>query len=283
MNHGCRDIQPHFIVTYQTSPAHHPTERALDHPTAWQWRKAVLTGQAAHNLDHKVEERRLVEQLAPIVRAVGEQMPDPRPALLEGIKHCQRAARVGDIGRRQAHHQQSAIGIDGDVTLAAVDPFGRVVATARRTGRLDGLAVDHGSSRLLITPLRLSIKHQRQIVDNLKQKAAYQTPKPPVNRLPRWKVGGQHAPLTARPHQIADGVEDFAQIGDAMTTPQGGLGQQRSDEFPLRVRQVARVTLARCSALRLARTGLFGPHDGLRLKTPLDIADRTKIVFSNRH
>jgi len=156
-----------------------------------------------------------------------------------------------------------------------------------------GLALQHPVTRKELATLVLSHPSSGTLDDGEKHLFAWVlankllpsqvTPKPPVNRLPRRKVRWQHAPLTARPYQIADGVEDIAQVSDATTAPQGRLGQQRCDEFPLRVRQVARVTLTRCSALRLARTGLFGPHDGLRLKRPLDIADHIKIMFSNRH
>ncbi len=173
--------------------------------------------------------------------------------------------------------------IHGQRCLGAVDLFSGVVFTARRTRRLNRLAADDGYRRLFITPLCLSIEHRPHIMDDLKQKAAHKTPKPPVDRLPRRKVDRHHALFAARPHKVANGIEDLAQISDAMTTSQGGLVQQLCDEFLLRIHQVARVTLAGRSALRLARTRLLGPHDVFRLNALLDIIDRTKIVFSNGH
>lgn len=119
-------------------------------------------------------------------------------------------------------------------------------------------------------------------MNDLKQEAAHQTTEPPVDRLRRRKVGRQHAPFAARARQIADGIDHFAQIGDATSSLQGGLATG-GDERPLRIRQVARVTLARRTAHGLTRPGLLGPHDLLRLNAPLDIANRPKIEFSNRH
>lgn len=63
------------------------------------------------------------------------------------------ADRIGDIGRRHAHHQQSTIGIDGNVALAAVDPFRRTVASAGRARRFDRRTVDDGGRRLFIAPV----------------------------------------------------------------------------------------------------------------------------------
>ena len=54
MNHGCRDVQSHFIVAYQSPPQHQPTEGALDDPTARQRREALLAGEPTDDLDHEV-------------------------------------------------------------------------------------------------------------------------------------------------------------------------------------------------------------------------------------
>lgn len=90
MNHGRRDIQSHIRIAHQLSPLQHPAEGALAPPALQQMGKALLANQPAHGLDHQVEEYGLVAQLAPVVRAVGKKMPDPRPATFEGNKHPQR-------------------------------------------------------------------------------------------------------------------------------------------------------------------------------------------------
>ena len=71
-------------------------------------------------------------------------MLDPRPAFADRIEDLSRAGAVGDIRRREVHHEQAAVGIDGDVALATDELLGAVVTTGGSRRRcLDGLSCSH--------------------------------------------------------------------------------------------------------------------------------------------
>src|ERR1700744_109147 len=97
MDHGLGDIEALLEVADEATPADHPSESALDHPSARQHLKARLAIDAAHDLDDEVEERRLVEQLGAVVSAVGKQVLDPRPAFADGLQDRLRAGAVRNV------------------------------------------------------------------------------------------------------------------------------------------------------------------------------------------
>jgi hypothetical protein len=95
--------------------------------------------------EDEVEKGGLVHKHSPIIGPVGKEMLDPGPALADRIENRLAAGRGRDVRRRQIDEKQPAIGIDGDVTLAADDLLGRVEAADLGRRGLDRLAVDHGS------------------------------------------------------------------------------------------------------------------------------------------
>jgi hypothetical protein len=66
----------------------------------------------------------------------------------------------------------------------------------------------------------------------LDQQAAHKAPEPPIHRLPRPIFMGQHALAAARSPQIADGVEDLAQVYLGLALALGKLRQDGPDPFP---------------------------------------------------
>jgi hypothetical protein len=68
------------------------------------------------------------------------------------------APALSEMSRGQVHHQQAAIGVHSDMTLAPDDLLVRV--TASRVGEwcFNGLAVDHGGSSGLIRSHSSSVK-----------------------------------------------------------------------------------------------------------------------------
>ena len=82
----------------------------------------------AHDLEDEVVVGGLAHQLAPIVGAVGEQVPQPRPALADGRDDPLRTRRrVLDLGRGQVDHQEPPARVHHDVPL--VRPLTRLAAS----------------------------------------------------------------------------------------------------------------------------------------------------------
>src|SRR6185295_5834092 len=81
VDHGFGDVEPPLVVAHEATVACQPTEAALDDPPARQYFEAGLGIEATDDLDDEVEIGRFVEELAPIVGAIGEQMLDPGPTL----------------------------------------------------------------------------------------------------------------------------------------------------------------------------------------------------------
>ncbi len=65
-----------------------------------------------------------------------------------------------------------------------------------------------------------------------------------VDGSPRWEVLGQEMPLTSCPRDITDGVEDFAQIAEALGCVVTHEQQVRKEQLPLVVTDIAGIRLA---------------------------------------
>jgi hypothetical protein len=99
----------------------------------------------------------------------------------------------------------------------------------------------------------LAIHHQSQVVDGAEQKQAHEATEPPMDRLPGWKVAGQHLPAAARANQVTDRIHPLSQIRLARPAFLYGLRKQRRDHQSVLVGQVRRVSpeLASRKATRL--------------------------------
>lgn len=259
VDHRLGDVEPGFVIAHEAPPAGHPAERSLDHPSAGQRLEALLVGELVHDLDDEVVERRHARQPTPLVSTVGKQMLQPGPASANGCDDPFGSGRVLHVPGCQVDHQQPAVGIDRDVTLAPFDPLRRVVtAAARGGGRLHRLAVQHTSARARRPAGTLTIEHQSQVVDGAEQQSTDEAPEPPVDGLPRREVVREHSPAAAGPGQVADRVQNLAQVHSSPATAMRGVRQQRLDPGPLRMGQIARIAPALES--RLARTLCLSPH-----------------------
>jgi hypothetical protein len=85
-----------------------------------------------------------VTQVGAVIDAVSEQMAQPGKQLVDGLdnQHCPIA--ILDIGEVHLGTDQQTTSISHNMTLAAFDLLGRIVATRPAAfGRLDRLTVDH--------------------------------------------------------------------------------------------------------------------------------------------
>ncbi|OAG75557.1 hypothetical protein Amal_03257 [Acetobacter malorum] len=95
------------------------------------------------------------------------------------------------------HHQQAAIGIDGDMPLAPDDLLACVIASRLCVRRLDTLAVDHTARRVRFTSFSFTIEHRIDVMDRAEQEPAHQTAKPPADWLPGAEMNRKHLPPAA--------------------------------------------------------------------------------------
>ena len=162
-----RDVGALFVVAHQTAPAHEPTKGALDNPAPRFDCETYLSFHHAPDLDRKIHESRLIHQSPAVISRIAEQVFDPGPTLLQGIEYELGARRIGHIGRRQVHRQQSPVGVHSNVPLAAPDLLVGVVPGLLRRRCLHRLAVNDAFRRYYFAPTTHPIQHQRQVVNGL--------------------------------------------------------------------------------------------------------------------
>src|SRR5918993_3321835 len=96
------------MVAHQAAPAHHPSDSALRDPASAQDLEALLVVRPADDLDDEVGIGRLVHEFEPVISRFGEQVLDPGPSSADGAEDCLGAGSIGEVGRREVHHQEPA-------------------------------------------------------------------------------------------------------------------------------------------------------------------------------
>ena len=238
MDHGLGAVDALLIVPHEPTPPGHPSEGALDDPAAWKDFEALRGIGPFDDFDGEVEEGGLVHELGAVVGAIGEQVLEPGPALAHAVEDHLRAGAVRDVGGGEVDHQQTTVGVDGDMSLTSDDLLASVITSCFRFSSLDPLAVDDAAGRARLASDPLTVKHQRHVVDGLEQEAPHEPAKPPVDRRPRRKVLRQHPPAAARAGQIPDRVQNLAQIRPGRPPALGRARQERLNPRPLLVGQI---------------------------------------------
>ena len=173
--------------------AGHPTECAFDGLASWQNNEGGFG--AFDDVEREIDEGCFVHESASVMGAVGEEPFDPGSLAVESIENGPGSGTVGDVGWREMHEQETAVGVDGEVTLPPGRPPGSIKAAfGFRRRRFDGLAVDHGGGRFDGAAHQCPIDHQGDIVDGAKHQPPCQASKPPIHGLPGREVDRQHRP-----------------------------------------------------------------------------------------
>src|ERR1700738_1142566 len=227
-DHGFGDVEAFFVIADEAAISYEPAEAALDHPAAGNDLEPWISVGSAYDLDHEIEESRLVEESATIVGAIGEEVLHPRPALADRIEDRLRSGAVGNVRRRQVHGEQTPIRVHGDMAFAADDLLSRVITALFRHRRLDGLAVDDARRRTYFPPHPLAIDHQDNVVDGSEQEQTDKAAKPPIDGLPGREVDRKHPPLASRAHHVAQRVDDLPKISRPFAPP---LRRSRQKDF----------------------------------------------------
>src|SRR5260221_11330431 len=118
MDHGLGAVDAPLVVPYEASAPGHPSEGAVDDPAAWKDFEA-LRGIGPFDFDGEVEEGGLVHELGAVVGASGEQVLDPGPALAHAVEDHLRAGALRHAGGGDGGHQQTTVGVGGDMALAS--------------------------------------------------------------------------------------------------------------------------------------------------------------------
>ena len=124
--------------------------------------------------------------------------------------------------------------------------FPRVeAALAAHLGGLRALTVDDGSARLGVPPGA----HPHGLAQGGVDPFPGAVERPFVEVIPDAviirEVLGQHRPLTARPCEVQDGVDDLTKVQFTRATRALLRGKQRLDKLPLRVGQIGRIPPSR--------------------------------------
>ncbi len=129
--HGLGDLRERFVIDQQASAESASAERLLDAPSFGKQDKALGEVRAADDLNGQI---------------------DGAITVLHG--------RIG-----HPHGQEVAATLDQDVTLAAPDLFGSIVAARpARCHDLDRLAVNDPERRAGLAPLVLAHSHEQRVV-----------------------------------------------------------------------------------------------------------------------
>ena len=171
---------------------------------------------------------------------------------------------VGDVGGRQIDHQKTAVGVDRDVALATHDPLARIVSPCFSFWSFDRLAVDNASGWACFASHALSVEHQRDVVDRLKQEPTDKSAKPPIDRLPRREIIRQHPPSPARTGHVADCVQHLPQIDLDRSPSRRCAGKKGLNPRPFLVGQVARIPFGLLLDLGHSAARCWGPHPKLK-------------------
>ena len=136
-------------------------------------------------------------QPAAIIRPVGEQVLEPRPALADRRDDLLGTRRVLHVGGSH-DHQAPPIGVHGDTAPAPLHPLrGVAAAPAGSVRRLHALAVKPTGGRARPVTNLLTVEHGRDVVDRPEQQPAHEASEPPAHRPPRPEANWRHAPATA--------------------------------------------------------------------------------------
>src|SRR5271156_2936 len=156
------------------------------------------------------------------------------------------------------------------MTLAALGLLAGVIsARTAGLGGLDTLGVDDRGAWAGLASNALAVPHDQQMVQGFPGPVVAKAHEPAICRLVWRKMLRQHAPGNTAPQDVEDCVHQLAHLPGPMPSGLGGRRQKWGEDFPFRVRQVARiaqvVSVMFCS-------GLGGPPrrlQGERIK-PLD-------------
>ena len=139
---------------------------------------------------------------------------------MDGLNDQHGTIAILDIGGVHLGADQQTASIGHNVTLAAFDLLGGIVATRPAAlGRLDRLTVDDPRRWARFTTRRFARLQQQLEIDLLKQAIVSPIVEIALHSGERGKVLRQHPPLTAGPRDIQDRVKHGSQLRSRAAGP----------------------------------------------------------------
>ena len=108
-------------------------------------------------------------------------------------------------------------------------------------------------------PRLLAALHVERVMQPVQRAVVCPAPEVAVDRAARRQVLRQRSPLAARPETVHDPVDDRADVDRALVAAAFGRWNERLDQRPRLVRQIARVALL---ATVISTAVLCRPHPG---------------------
>ena len=160
--------------------------------------------------------------------------------MTDRLQHGWRAIAVLNVSAMhdEADHQAERVG--QDVTLAALDPLASIeAANATAFGRLDALAVDDTGGRARLSTFQITGGGDEVMVYPAQDAAVAPVVEVALHGRPVREILGQKRPRAAAGRQIQDGVHHLPQVSRSGAPDRAWSRQERGDQAPLTVRQVA--------------------------------------------
>src|SRR5262245_8619995 len=111
---------------------------------------------------------------------------------------------------------------------------------------LDTLAIQNASARLGLTSMLDTHLLDQGFIDPLPDAVFLPPAKVAIDRLPRWQVGGKHAPLATRADHIQDRIEDLPRFPVPWATQSVGW-KRVCNQLPFGILEIGRVSLGEFS------------------------------------
>jgi hypothetical protein len=175
-----------------------------------------------------------------VIKPIGEDVAQPRTEVPDGGQDIDGPVAILNIGGLNHKADQLALSIGDDVALAALDLRACVIpGWTAALGGLDRLTVDDTRRRTRLAPGLFTGGHHQNVVD-LGERAV---PGPAIEVGLHRRIGrelpGELPPLTAGRSHVEHRFEHPAQVRPTRPADRRRRRQERRDQSPLAIRQIA--------------------------------------------